>query len=83
MNSSDDRLLTKIEITVGLPTPEEIGRIIDAFFAANPLSTAYGVIEGDDQGIGEMSPDDVRRFQETAVRYWWLAAARKRMDRPE
>lgn len=78
----NDRLLTTVELTVGLPTREELARIVDAWFDAQPLSTAYAVFEGDDQGVGEMTPEEQRRIQETAVRYWWLNAARKRAAKP-
>jgi hypothetical protein len=70
-------------IEVGLPTVEEVTRIIEAWFDVQPITTAYEVLAGDDLGIGEISPDDQRRVQGMAMRYWWLAAARKRLERPE
>jgi hypothetical protein len=83
--SDPNRLLTRVELSVGLPTVEEITRIVDAFFDANPLSTAYGVFQGDDQrgDLPELTLREQRLFQETAVGYWWLNAARKRAERPE
>jgi len=83
-----DRLLTRVELSVGLPTVDEITRIVDAFFDANPLSTAYEVIHGDeplfiDGELFQLTPHQERRYQEIAVGIWWLAAARKRLDRPD
>jgi hypothetical protein len=79
---ADETPLIPVLIEVRMPTPEEIGRVIDAWFDAQPLSVSYGVFAGDDQGVGEMDPKEQLRVQQTALRYWWLQAARKRVARP-
>jgi hypothetical protein len=71
-----------ITVELGLPTPEEITRIIEAWFDSGPLENAYGVFEGDDLGIEDLPPAEQRLMQETAIRYWWLNAARKRAAKP-
>jgi hypothetical protein len=73
---------TTITVEVGVPTIEELTRIIEAWFDAGPLQNAYGVFEGDDQGIEDLPPEEQRLIQESALRYWWLAAARKRASKP-
>lgn len=70
------------KITIGIPTVEEITRIIDLWFDLGPLENAYGVFEGDDQGIEDLPPEQQRLIQATAIRYWWLNAARKRAAKP-
>jgi hypothetical protein len=71
-----------ITVELGTPSVEEITRIIDAWFDTQPLSTAYEVFEGDDGGIGELPVREQRLMQDTAMRYWWLSAARKRAAKP-
>lgn len=79
---------TPVDVTVSLPTVEEISRIIDEFFAAQPLEIAYAVIQGDDEGnietgeYTEKSADEQERVKNVAMRYWWLSAARKRLAKP-
>jgi len=74
-----------VELTVGLPTVEELQRVVDEYFDAQPLQTAYAVFEGDAPEPGELRDlDDYeqKRTMNTAVRYMWLGAARKRASKP-
>ena len=81
MDEKQDRILTRVELSVGLPTPEELQRIVDAFLDANPISTAYGVITGD-VGV-ELPVENQDRILQWAAGILWLRAARKRLDKPE
>jgi len=77
----------KITLEVDVPDQAELARIVDAWFDAQPLSTAYAVFEGDEEGSRRDDPKDLdteeqRRVISTATRYLWLAAARKRAERP-
>jgi len=73
----------KITLEVDVPDQTELARIVDAWFDAQPLSTAYAVFEGDGPDDGtDLSTEEQRRVISTATRYLWLAAARKRVERP-
>jgi hypothetical protein len=77
-------IVTTVQIEVGVPDLGEIERIVDAWFDAAPLSTSYAVFEGDGPQDGhDLSTGEQRRVMMTAVRYLWLAAARKRVQRLE
>jgi hypothetical protein len=72
-----------ITIEVGVPDQSELTRIVNAWFDAAPLETAYAVFEGDGPQDGhDLSTEEQRRIISTATRYLWLAAARKRVARP-
>jgi hypothetical protein len=75
--------MTTVYVDLGVPDVEEITRIVDAWFDAAPLSTSYSVFAGDGENDGsDLSIVEQRRVVSTAVRYLWLAAARKRVARP-
>jgi len=66
-----------------IPHPGEIARIIDAYFDAAPIQVAYAVFEGD----GPADSEDLDELEQertivTAIRYLWLKAARKRLEKP-
>jgi hypothetical protein len=72
-----------VELIVGLPTVEELQRVVDEYFDAQPLSTAYAVFEGDGPRDGkDLSEYEQGRAMHAAVRYMWLSAARKRVEKP-
>ena len=72
-----------VELTVGLPTVEELQRVVDEYFDAQPLQTAYAVFEGDGPENGDdLKPSEQLRAMSTAIRYMWLSAARKRVEKP-
>jgi hypothetical protein len=72
-----------VELTVGLPTIEELQRVVDEYFDAQPLQTAYAVFEGDGPSNNkDLSEYEQTRTMHTAVRYMWLSAARKRVEKP-
>ena len=74
---------TVITIELALPTPPELERIVTEWFDAAPMSTVYAVFEGDGPSDGEdLSPAEQERVFGTAVRYMWLRAARKRLEKP-
>jgi hypothetical protein len=73
----------EVELTVGLPTVEELQRVVDEYFDAQPLQTAYAVFEGDGPSDNkDLSEYEQGRAMYTAVRYMWLSAARKRVEKP-
>lgn len=81
--------MTTVTLEVGMPDVDEIQRIIDAWFDAQPITAAYGAIAGDDEAsaetghYGELAPEEQRRVQMTACRYFWLSAVRKRLTRAD
>lgn len=71
----------------GIPDAAELQRVVDDFFDRTPISTAYKVIEGDQEfkdEHGGTDLDDVEqdRVIATAVKYLWLKAVRKRLAKP-
>jgi hypothetical protein len=76
--------VSTVLIEVGLPTAEELERIVDAWFDAQPLESAYACFAGDQEASDEINKYDDLNTEEqdhailTATRYLWLRAARKR-----
>ena len=80
--------MTQITVEVGIPDHHELQRICDEWFDAAPLETAYAAIQGDDEAgaetgdYSELPEREQERVKATALRYMWLAAARKRLEKP-
>jgi hypothetical protein len=81
--------MTTVTTEVSMPNVEEIQRVIDEWFDAQPLSTAYAAIQGDDEAnaatgdYSELDEHEQRRVMMTAFRYMWLSAVRKRLRRTD
>jgi hypothetical protein len=80
-----------VEMTVTMPNVEEITRIIDAWFAAQPLEIAYAAFAGHTEGAIECDePYDLPEFERERIMttfqkglgLLWLGAARKRAEKP-
>lgn len=83
---------TVITVEVGMPTLEELTRIINLWFDAAPLENAYACFQGDQAGADERGDTDnqedriererIMATTERGIGILWLDAARKRADRP-
>lgn len=76
-------------MTIGMPDAEELQRVVDEWFAAQPITTAYAAIQGDDEAnaltgdYSELDAQEQQRVKATALRYMWLSAVRKRLARTD
>ena len=60
--------MTTVSIEVGVPDQAELSRIVDAWFDAAPIQTAYAVFEGDGaQDDHDLSEEEQHRVMSTAV----------------
>lgn len=88
----DRDLKSASEATImGAPEVTELQRLVDLWFDSRPMSTAYAVIEGDEEGrietgsFEELYALDTEQEQvkNSAVRLMWLSAVRKRLARTD
>jgi hypothetical protein len=83
---------TVVTIEVGIPNLEEITRIINAWFDAAPIETAYACFQGDQEGADELDDPDnmedkvererIMATTERGIGILWVEAARKRTEKP-